>query len=195
MTQRTPMSKLGIAAVCILAVVFGLTGCGGKTNDRDQRDRAIEFTELEPTPSSCDVRPIGATVFGTTLIQYTTFDAPSSFLDIVPEFSTNGGVTFFPATQGNGGDGDILLEASPGGSNHIFAWDSLVDLPGSVNGPVGNIVFRVTPSRTPARRPSARCSGRPASRRCSRSRTSPRSSISVRWRVAWRRTVCPSASS
>ena len=56
-------------------------------------------------------------------------------------YSSTGGRTWAPATEGTGGDGTVNLAASRSGVSHVFAWDSLAD----VDGTNVNVMFRIVP--------------------------------------------------
>jgi hypothetical protein len=61
---------------------------------------------------------------------------------IEPLFSTDGGFSYRAATRGAGGEGTAALQASPGGTAHIFSWNALLDLgPGRH----ANVLFRIVP--------------------------------------------------
>jgi hypothetical protein len=60
-------------------------------------------------------------------LSYTLTDAESDPCSIAVEFSTDAGATFAPATAGPGGDGMTFLASSPGGSAHVFLWNSVTD--------------------------------------------------------------------
>ena len=64
-------------------------------------------------------------------IAYSLIDDRSDLIDILPEYSADGGLTFLPATPGLGGDGTSGLSASPGaGTAHVFEWAFGGDIPG-----------------------------------------------------------------
>jgi uncharacterized repeat protein (TIGR01451 family) len=46
---------------------------------------------------------------------------------ITAEYSLAGGGSWAPATEGPGGSGTVDLAASPGGTPHLFVWDSVAD--------------------------------------------------------------------
>ncbi|MCZ6689333.1 MAG: IPT/TIG domain-containing protein [Planctomycetota bacterium] len=65
----------------------------------------------------------------TTFVDYSLIDDRGDFVDIAPQFSADGGLTFAPATPGPGGDGVLMLTASPTGIAHTFEWDFAADIP------------------------------------------------------------------
>lgn len=76
------------------------------------------------TPPSITVTTPSGLQTGTIAIGYTLTDAENDLCSIVAEYSIDGGATFSPAAQGSGGDGIINLASSPGGTSHVFAWNS-----------------------------------------------------------------------
>lgn len=67
-----------------------------------------------------------STSSGTILISYTLSDLDGDLINIIPEFSIDNGISFFPATQGFGGDG--ITSLAPGA--RTFAWQSAADVTG-----------------------------------------------------------------
>ncbi len=68
-----------------------------------------------------------------TSILFELTDEDGDFIDIVVEFSDDGGQTFNVATEGGGGDGTVNLDADANGVDHVFVWDSFADLGGVIN--------------------------------------------------------------
>jgi hypothetical protein len=96
-------------------------------------------------PTAVVTAPVG-TQTGIFSIAYVLSDAESNKAKIVPEWSTDGGTTFFPATRAEGAlEGVTKLTTSPGGTGHTFLWDSALD---GVGKPSGTVRFRITPSDT-----------------------------------------------
>lgn len=83
---------------------------------------------------------------GLFAISYTLTDAQSNTCSIVAEYSVNSGSPpWTPATRGPGGEGTTLLTSSPGGTAHLFIWNSFADGVGTSSA-VSTVRFRITPS-------------------------------------------------
>ncbi len=82
---------------------------------------------------------------GNVAISYDLLDDQSNSTSILVEYSTNGGMSFSPATAGPGGDGTTALASSPGGTAHTFVWNSLADGV-AAGGPNSMVRLRITPS-------------------------------------------------
>jgi hypothetical protein len=103
----------------------------------------VEPPSVTP-PTAVVVLPAGTQtgIFG---VDYIVSDPESNKASIVAEWSIDAGANFFPATRVVGsGDGTFGLKTSPGGTGHVFVWDSAVD---GVGKPAAATVrFRITPS-------------------------------------------------
>ena len=79
---------------------------------------------------------------GTLSIQFFLIDRQSDPIDIVPEFSVDGGATYSPADVG------IFvttgLASSPGGVAHNLPWDSVADGVG-LSAPITSVRIRISP--------------------------------------------------
>jgi hypothetical protein len=117
------MTSFRIAAAALLLVA--LAGC---KNTDENVPIAVIFT-----PS---------TTSGDAPITYILRSRDTQFARIEPQYSVDGGRTFLPATRGPGGDPVTGLQASPGGTQHVFLWDTLADLGPGRHVPV---VFRIVP--------------------------------------------------
>ena len=76
-------------------------------------------------------------------ISYVLTDVEDDLVDVLVEFSADGGNNFAAATAGVGGDATTGLSADPGGSAHVFVWDSVADLGVAVE---NDARIRITPS-------------------------------------------------
>ncbi|MBI2901059.1 MAG: hypothetical protein HYY17_12810 [Planctomycetes bacterium] len=103
------------------------------------------------TPPWCALETVDATQSGTVPVPYTLYDPNSDPISIAVWYSTDGGLTFLPATPGTGGDGTGNLAASAAGVPHVFMWDSQVDL-GATD--VSNVKIRIVPSDAAAGAPA-----------------------------------------
>jgi hypothetical protein len=96
------------------------------------------------TPSASVTTPSGLQV-GQIAIAYTLTDAESDACTVIAEYSIDGGATFNHALTGIGGDGTGGLASSPGGTGHVFVWNSGLD--GVATGLVNvSVRFRITPN-------------------------------------------------
>lgn len=97
-------------------------------------------------PPSVSLTTPSGTQIGNIPIVYYVIDAEGNTVNIVVEFSTNGGTTYAPATMGPGGDGVTNLTSAPTpGSTHTYIWNSVAD--GVALAAVNNTVkIRITPS-------------------------------------------------
>lgn len=101
------------------------------------------FAVDNSTPPVATVATPSGVQSGNVFVGYTLVDAESNASWITVEFSTDGGITFRPATLGSGGEGMSGLAGSPGGTVHRFAWDSAEDIPGES---LATVRFRITPN-------------------------------------------------
>lgn len=119
-----------------LAVGLCLSGCNGSSGSSKRGNSPPSLTLQSPL----------GTQRGDVTIQYTLVDGEGDTVLITVEHSTDGGVSFDPATDagpGGGSDGVTSLPASPlPGTPHTFVWDSTADLPGAI---VGDVRVRMTP--------------------------------------------------
>ena len=95
-------------------------------------------------PTATVTAPAGVQT-GIFAIGYSLSDPESNKAKIVVEWSTDAGTTYFPATRFTvGGEGVNNLTTFPGGTPHVFLWDSAVD---GVGKPAqATVRFRITPS-------------------------------------------------
>lgn len=95
-------------------------------------------------PTAVVTAPVG-TQTGIFAIAYVLSDPESNKSKIVAEWSIDAGANFAPATRAVGlGEATTKLTTSPGGTGHVFVWDSAVD---GVGKPAAAAVrFRITPS-------------------------------------------------
>ena len=92
---------------------------------------------------------------GYVTINYSLTDANSDPVNILAQYSLDGGITWQTASEGSGDDGTTGLTSSPSGTSHTFFWDS--DHPGNGVGNVvnSNVEFRITPTATDGTGPAA----------------------------------------
>ena len=96
------------------------------------------------TAPTCSV-PVAGSSGGVVGFTYGLTDAESSTCSIVALFSTNGGTTFSPASPGPGGDGTTGLTSSPGGTAHVYVWNSFQDGVGLLSANT-TVQFRIVPT-------------------------------------------------
>jgi PKD repeat protein len=77
------------------------------------------------------------------LVSYVLAHDQSLPADIAVRFSVDGGITWADATEGVGGDGTKNSASTPGGSPHVFSWDSAADVPGCDS---DEVLISVTPT-------------------------------------------------
>lgn len=103
----------------------------------------IEIGPEQEAPSSVPIDPAITVVEDTELIGYTLFERDSLPVDVIFEYSRDGGMTWSECSEGVGGDGTTGLLASPLGVIHSFAWDTVAD---NVRGV--KLLLRVTPKKS-----------------------------------------------
>lgn len=75
-------------------------------------------------------------------IFYVLRNQDTIFARVLPIFSVDNGLTFFNATPAPGGEGIDNLQASPGGTAHVFLWNAVADIgPGRHDG----VIMRILP--------------------------------------------------
>ncbi|MGA1871661.1 MAG: hypothetical protein ACMUJM_24300 [bacterium] len=84
--------------------------------------------EYSNDPPSITVSCPNGTQSEDITISYTLFDAENDTCRIYIYYSIDAGITFQEATKASGGEGTTNLSATPGGTFHMFVWDSLSDL-------------------------------------------------------------------
>jgi 6-phosphogluconolactonase (cycloisomerase 2 family) len=109
-----------VTVTLVLVALIG-GGCGGGSSGRKNTPPAVTI-----------VTPAG-TQQGNVTIDYTLFDGQADPVVLTVEYSTDGGATFWPATDAGptaGSDGVTGLTSNPtAGIPHVFVWDSSADLP------------------------------------------------------------------
>ncbi len=91
---------------------------------------AVPFTVIAPNaaPVVTSIGTPGSIQSGAVAISYTLADADGDTCSITVQHSTDGGVSFAPASRAPGqGDGLAGLVASSGGSSFTFTWDTAAD--------------------------------------------------------------------
>ena len=68
---------------------------------------------------------------GNVSISYILTNAGWFDCSVQVQYSPNGGVAWYAATPGSGGDGMAGLASSTGGTTHTFVWDSTSDIVGA----------------------------------------------------------------
>ena len=75
---------------------------------------------LQPTPA---IQPTGDVIF-----DYLLTDFESNKCSVTAEFSTDGGITWAPAARGPGGEPLANRTSSPGGTPHVFVWNTFANV-------------------------------------------------------------------
>jgi RHS repeat-associated protein len=130
------MSLLLVSLLLALAlvIIFFFARRRGTSSPPVPAPRPIPGPTPSPLPS-----PPPTIAFTTALtgelsvpirIDYTVTSASSERVRIVPEYSTDGGVTYRAATERGGPPSEGLgnLSSSPAGTAHVFVWDAAADL-------------------------------------------------------------------
>jgi len=106
-----------------------------------------DFTVDATTPPSVsNINPPGGTSSGDVPIEYTLTDAESQDCSILVEYKKDGGLNWYTATEGSGGDGTTGLTSSPTGVSHTFVWDTVADNIGPTA--PATVRIRITPTDT-----------------------------------------------
>lgn len=125
------MHRSSTALTLALACALATFGCGNGSDSVDNRPKAELTTPAGPVAGVVDVS------FALTQRQ-------SSDVNILPEYSLDGGTTFQRATAAPGSPILGLPSGPDPGINSTFSWDSRSDGVGLL-APEVNVVFRVTP--------------------------------------------------
>jgi hypothetical protein len=80
---------------------------------------------------------------GDIIIAFTLLDNQSDLLSISALYSTDNGLNYNSATEGQRGDGTVGLSSSPTGIGYIFIWDTLSDGIGIDN--AESVIFKIIP--------------------------------------------------
>jgi subtilisin family serine protease len=83
---------------------------------------------IPDTPPIVSIETPSGTQRGDVAINYTLTDTDSDTCSIHVQYSRDSGLTYHDATEGQGGDGKTGLDSSPGGTSHVFVWDSVADI-------------------------------------------------------------------
>lgn len=117
-------------------IVIRLTATAqGSSVSSSDTSSAFDVNNNLGVPSATVSTP--GTSSGTILVSYTLSDVDGDLINIIPEFSTNDGTSFSPATQGLGGNGTTGLATG----SRTFAWQSAADIPGMSTA----VRFRISP--------------------------------------------------
>jgi alpha-tubulin suppressor-like RCC1 family protein len=95
-------------------------------------------------PPSANVTTPSGTKYGNIRIDYLLLDAESNNCSIIAYFSANNGASWSVGTMAGAGDGIVNLSATPGGTSHVFYWDSRADNV-AMNASNSQVKFRVVP--------------------------------------------------
>jgi len=126
-----PHRRIGLLLLIAVAPACGGHG-GGKPKGPN-----VPPTALVTTPAGVQT--------GIIPVAYTISDPESHAASIVAEWSPDAGTTWFPATRNLvGGEPVTGLSTSPGGTAHVFLWDSATDGVGKPT--AAPVRFRITPS-------------------------------------------------
>ncbi|MBI4568586.1 MAG: hypothetical protein HY719_09320, partial [Planctomycetes bacterium] len=87
--------------------------------------------------------PSGAVIKGVVDVAYQIADPNSDAVNVVTQYSTDGGRDFANATAASGSEGVANLTSSPAGEAHVFKWDTLADLSRVTS---DEVQVRITPS-------------------------------------------------
>ncbi len=105
---------------------------------------------VDNTPPTVQIKEFTGVQSGEVTVAYRILDGASDLTDIEVEFSTDGGVSYWSATENTASsftEGTTGLASSPGGTLHIFVWDSVADCAGYRCAPEEPLVrIRITPS-------------------------------------------------
>ncbi|MCZ6690906.1 MAG: NHL repeat-containing protein [Planctomycetota bacterium] len=110
---------LGTGGCAYVGAAVALSLAGSSDGGRETTAQAPPVVLLNPIP----VRQ-----FGDVQVDYTLSDANGDPADIQVDFSTDGGLTYGPATEGPGSDGTLGLAAPATGMAHLYVWDSGADI-------------------------------------------------------------------
>lgn len=140
----------GIRGRRFLAIVLlsvGVPACGGGGGGGYSAGPNTAPSVFLPTPAGLKSEVVS--------IPYSILDPESHPVSVAVEVSADGGATWAPATPAEGCEPRTGLASSPGGSGHVFLWDSEIDgialgtvhlttpLPGAPN---AQVRVRITPS-------------------------------------------------
>ncbi|MCZ6689332.1 MAG: hypothetical protein O7H41_06985, partial [Planctomycetota bacterium] len=121
-----------VSALFCAMLLFNLSGCayiggaialavsGGSSSSRTVGNQAPSVTFMTtPVPQATDL---------VASVDYDLIDQESGLIDLVVDYSTDGGLTYTPAAEGPGSDGVSDLDSSPTGTPHTYAWNFFSDL-------------------------------------------------------------------
>ena len=122
-------------------VVFRVRAIDNATGDSFSDD--IVWNIPNQATCSIDAPAQRSTLVGNSLISFSTVQPSPNGLDLSFEYSTDGGASFFPATDAGGGSrtGNPVLGDPPGADT--WEWAVSTDLPG---GGQTDVIFRLTVS-------------------------------------------------
>ena len=118
MREQLRLSRY-VLVIGALALGFAASSCNGSSNRHGPGAN---------TPPQVTVGPVVGTQTGFVGLAYDLTDADSDIITISAEYSTDSGVTYFPATSGPGGDGTGPLQGLPTPTAYVYQWDSRADL-------------------------------------------------------------------
>jgi hypothetical protein len=96
------------------------------------------------SPPSASVQTPGGTGYGNIRIDYSLHDVESNNCSIIAYFSVDDGANWSPAIMSSAGNGVVGLNSSPGGTSHVFYWDSRADNV-AMNASNLQVKFRIAP--------------------------------------------------
>ncbi len=125
--RLTRTQRVLAAALASVLLLIAAMGC----SKRERPAPRVEVTTPDE-PRSGDV-----------IISYVLYDTDSYPAGIKVEYSLDGGLHYYDATEGVGGDGTTLLSTNQRGIAHSFVWDSVTDA-GCVNEDNARIMITAT---------------------------------------------------
>jgi hypothetical protein len=102
---------------------YNVTDSSG--NPAEEKVRTVEMVDWT---LSLEVAQISGVQSGQIPVLYSVGHSHSRPCSAVVVFTTDGGISWWRATHGVGGDGLMNLGSSPTGEAHTFVWDSVADL-------------------------------------------------------------------
>lgn len=112
--STSPPRPLARALVLLAGALTAFTAASCK----DEKVR-IPFTSVTPPP---------AIITTATPIFFTVRDKPNQFVTVAVDVSSDGGLTYKPATAAAGQPSQVVIAAAPAGATGYFYWDPVPDL-------------------------------------------------------------------
>jgi len=139
-----------------------LCGCGAGIHGlfnwlNSREDEKVTPAAVVNSPPGVSIAPVSGEQSGEVVVTYKLFDGDSDVLMVLIHYSLDAGTSFTTATESLNplSEGMTGLGASPGGTTHVFIWDSLSDMAGVAS---DLVEIRITPydaeEGTPATTPT-----------------------------------------